>query len=75
LRYQLSSAATWARGHRLYNAILDRGMAWGLERGAREVLGVVAHGTTSAHRNLIRAGMRPVSSSSTYHGWRDRMTL
>jgi hypothetical protein len=75
LQFQLSSAAAWARGHQLYNAILDQGMAWGLERGAREVLGVVAHSTTPAHRNLVRAGLRPVSSFSTYHGWRDQLAL
>lgn len=73
LTFQLSSVASWARGHRLYNAILTHGMVWGKERGARFVLGTVAHGTVSAHRNLLVAGLLPESSTSTYHGWRDQL--
>jgi hypothetical protein len=73
IAFQLSAVAPWARGLRLYRGILARGMAWGRSVGARSVVGVVAHGTTAAHRNLIASGMRPVGSTSTFHGWRDRL--
>jgi hypothetical protein len=48
-------------------------MKWGSDRGADAVLGVVPHGNIPAHRNLIKAGLRPVSSISTFHGWRDQI--
>jgi hypothetical protein len=72
LTFLLSSVAPWAHGRRLYNAILAHGRAWGHEHGARSVVGTVAHGTISAHRNLLRAELLPESSVSTYHGWRDQ---
>jgi acetyltransferase (GNAT) family protein len=73
MRYLLASVASWAQGRGLYLALLDRGMAWGSDRGANAVIGIVPHGNIPAHRNLIKAGLRPVSSSSTFHGWRDRL--
>jgi hypothetical protein len=75
IAFQLSAVAPWARGLQLYRAILARGMAWGLEAGASAVTGVVAHGTIAAHRNLIASGLRPISSTSTFHGWRDRLVV
>jgi hypothetical protein len=75
ITFRLSVVAPWARGRRLYRAILARGMAWGRDAGASAVIGVVAHGTLPAHRNLIASGMRPVSSTSTFHGWRDQLDL
>jgi hypothetical protein len=71
--FVLSAVAPSAHGRGLYRAMLDRGMAWGLERGAQAVVGVVAHGTVAAHRSLIKAGMRPVAAISTFHGWRDQL--
>jgi hypothetical protein len=69
IQYQLATVAPWARGRGLYSAILERGMSWGLAQGADAVLGVVAHGTIGAHRNLLAAGLLPVSATSTFHGW------
>jgi hypothetical protein len=71
--FQLSSVASWARGRGLYRAILRRGMAWGMGQGASTVIGIVAHGTVTAHRNLIAEGLRPVGGTSTFHGWTDRL--
>jgi hypothetical protein len=73
--FALSSVAPWARGRGLYREVLERGMTWGVERGARSVVGVVAHGTVGAHRNLIAAGLRPEGSVSTFHGWRETMAV
>lgn len=75
IRFQLSAVAPWARGRGHYHSILACGMDWGLGGGAGTVVGTVAHGTLSAHRALIAAGLRPVSSTSTFHGWRDRLVL
>jgi hypothetical protein len=73
--FLLSAVAPWARGLRLYRAILARGMAWGRAAGASSATGVVAHGTLAAHRNLIASGLRPVASTATFHGWRDRLVF
>ncbi len=75
IRFELSAVAPWARGHGHYRTILARGMNWGLDRGASAVVGIVAHGTVAAHRNLIAAGLRPASSTSTFHGWHDRLVF
>jgi hypothetical protein len=72
IQYQLATVAPWARGRGLYSAILAHGMSWGLDQGADAVLGIVAHGTISAHRNLLAAGLLPVSATSTFHGWYSR---
>jgi hypothetical protein len=74
IAFQLSSVAARARGLGLYRAILRRGMAWGLDGGATTMTGIVAHGTTSAHRNLIAEGLRPEGGISTFHGWRERLS-
>jgi hypothetical protein len=73
VRFLLSTVAPWARGRGLYVAIMGRGMAWGSERGATALIGITPHGNIAAQRNLISVGLRPVSSTSTFHGWRDQL--
>ncbi len=73
--FQLSTVASWARGKGLYTACLRRGMVWGAEQGADEMIGITAHGNIPAQRNLIKAGLRPVAGTSTFHGWRDRLVM
>jgi acetyltransferase (GNAT) family protein len=71
--FLLSTVAEWARGAGLYAALLRRGMVWGAERGGEAMIGITAHGNIPAQRNLIKAGLRPVAATSTFHGWRDRI--
>jgi len=71
--FLLSTVAERARGEGLYAAILRRGMTWGAERGAEAMIGITAHGNIPPQRNLIKAGLRPVAATSTFHGWRDRL--
>jgi hypothetical protein len=75
VRFLLSTVAPSARGRGLYLAIMYRGMAWGAERGGKELIGITPHGNVAAQRNLIRVGLRPVASMSTFHGWSDRLAV
>jgi GNAT superfamily N-acetyltransferase len=71
--FLLSTVAEPARGLGLYTAMLHRGMEWGAERGGEEMIGITGFGNIPAQRNLIRAGLRPVESTWTFHGWRDQI--
>jgi ribosomal protein S18 acetylase RimI-like enzyme len=57
----------------LYSSLFARGMEWGLERGAERMFIVTPHGNIAAQRNQIRLGLKPVGSTATFHGWRDRL--
>ena len=73
VRVLLSTVAPWVRGHGLYLALLDCGMAWGSCRGANTMIGITSHSNISAQRSLIKAGLRPVTSTWTFHGWWDQV--
>jgi GNAT superfamily N-acetyltransferase len=71
--YVLATVDPAARGRGLYVALLHHGMDWAAERGAEEISGIVAHGNVAPQRNLLKAGLLPVATATTFHGWRDRM--
>jgi GNAT superfamily N-acetyltransferase len=71
--YVLATVDPAARGRGLYVALLHHGMAWAAKRGAERIVGVVAHGNIAPQRNLLKAGMLPVATTTTFHGWRDQM--
>jgi hypothetical protein len=72
ITYLLAAVAPTPLGRGLYLGFLNAGMAWGLDAGASAVVGVTTPGSIAAQRNLIRSGLRPTASSSTFHGWRDQ---
>lgn len=71
--YVLATVDPASRGRGMYVALLRQGMAWAAERGAREIVGVVAHGNVAPQRNLLKSGMLPVATTTTFHGWRDQI--
>ncbi|HET7443402.1 MAG TPA: GNAT family N-acetyltransferase [Solirubrobacterales bacterium] len=71
--YILATVDPACRGMGLYTALLHHGMAWAEERGAEEIVGVCAHGNVAPQRNLLKAGMLPVATTTTFHGWRDQI--
>lgn len=73
VRVQLATVAPWARGRGIYVDFLHRGMAWGSGRGANHLTGVTPFDNIPAQRSFTKAGMRPVASTSTFHGWRDQL--
>jgi GNAT superfamily N-acetyltransferase len=73
--FLLATIAESARGLGLYPALLHHGMAWAAERGAETMTCITSHGNIAPQRNLIKAGCRPVASTTTFHGWSDRLGL
>jgi GNAT superfamily N-acetyltransferase len=57
----------------LYSSLLARGMEWGLSQGLEKIFIVTPCGNIAVQRNQIRLGLRPVASTATFHGWRDRL--
>lgn len=73
--FLLSAVAERARGRGLYSGLIEHGMAWGGDRGAEAIIGITPHGNVAPQRNLIKVGLLPTASTTTFHGWRDQMSL
>jgi ribosomal protein S18 acetylase RimI-like enzyme len=69
----LAGVAESARGTGLHAGILRHAMAWAEERGAGTMTAVTSHNNVPAQHNFIKVGLRPAASTTTFHGWRDRL--
>jgi len=71
----LAGVAESRQGSGLHAGVLGHAMAWAAERGARGMVAITSHNNLSAQHNFIKLGLRPVSSTMTFHGWRDQLGL
>lgn len=69
----LAGVAEFAQGNGLHSGALGHAMAWAEERGASAMIAITSHCNLSAQRNFVELGFRPVSSTITFHGWRDQL--